>query len=251
MTVAELKEVAEDYQTFNDLLFAGALPKKEEIDFQLHSLVIAAGYSMYREKPNKRTGNKEVIAFCRYFKFDQWQMREILIHEMIHLWQKTVVAPDRYIRCTNNVAHERTFTTKMNQINHILERNGYDLKIDTTFNDKLYLEEIDAKKPFIVLFFVNEEQGDEFHPMWKTTEKNYKKVLDGIKKYKEIFDNLSEDERMTRDWGKIYRLDTRDFHFVPFEYKNRGDKGYSIDKDINTGKSLYKMFKDQCVEVEL
>lgn len=251
MTTEELKDVAKDYELFNKMLFAGSLPPKEKIDFQLHSLIFAAGYSLYRDKPNKRTGNNDVIAFCRYFKFDQWQMREILIHEMIHLWQKSVVSAERYNRCTHNVAHERTFTAKMNQINIVLERNGYDLKIDTTFKDKLYLEEKDAKTSFIVLFFVNEEQNADYCHMWKTNTKYYDKVLEDIKKYKKEHDELPEEQKFTQDWGKLYRLDTKDYHFVPFGIKQRGNRGSLADKDIDTGKSLYKMFKDQCVEVEL
>lgn len=248
MTTQELKEVANDYEMFNILLFNNSLPRKKEIDFQLHSLIFAVGYSSYREKPNKRTGNRHVIAFCRYFKFTKLQMREILVHEMIHLWQQTNVSAERYMRCSHFVAHERTFTTKMNTINIILERNGFDFQIDTVFRDKLYLEEKDAKTPFIIIFFDSGEPG--YHIMWKTNKKYYDKVLEDIKQYKENFDNIPLEEKTREKWGELYRLDTTAYNFVPYGIQQRGKK-YHTAKDIDTEKSLFDMFKDQCVKIEL
>lgn len=249
MTTEELKEVSKDYEMFNILLFNNSLPRKNQVDFRLHRLIFAAGYSMYRDKPDKRTGNRHVIAFCRYFKFTPLQMREILVHEMIHLWQQTNISEERYMRCSHFVAHERTFTTKMNTINIILEREGFDFRIDTVFKDKLHLEQLDAKKEFIMIFVKCE--GYNHHPMFKTTEKHLDNILSSLKKIKEGWEEQDNAYKDRQSWGDVYMLKTKSYKFVPFGYVRTAPKKFTYDIDLDTQESLFEMFKDQCTKIEI
>lgn len=179
MIKEELANIKSDYELFNVLLFNNSLPRSNKINFMFHRLAFAAGFSRHRDKPTKN-GNIHDIAFCRYYKFSRQQIREILIHEMIHLWQDTHVAEWRYKKCSNDIAHDRVFMSKMNTINIILKRNEFDLKISDVFNDKLMLDErIPATREHCI-FFIEDFGGN--HYMFKTRVEEYDNILKNLKK---------------------------------------------------------------------
>ena len=105
-------------------------------------------------------------------------IREVLIHEMIHLWQDSHVSEKRYKMCSWNVAHDRVFTSKMNTINLILERNLYDIKIDTVCKKELKLDpSCNADKDFYVVFA---EDFGGHHMYLKVLPRYKKKVISQI-----------------------------------------------------------------------
>ena len=160
MKKSDIKNIQSYYTEFNDLLFNGFLPPASKINFILHSIVGALGYSKYSEKPTKN-GNHHTIAFCKWYEMDQKLIKETLIHEMIHLWQVYYVKKDRYSYCTNNIAHDRVFRGKMATINLILKKNCYDLNITLAYDGNLKCDiPVKSKTPFTIVFVDNE--GEQF-----------------------------------------------------------------------------------------
>ena len=134
---------------------------------------------------------RELIAFCKYYVFDRDFFREVLIHEMIHLWQDSHVSIKRYKRCSWQVAHDRVFTSKMNTINLILKRNLYDIQIDTTCKKDLKLDDSWDSKTFFYMFFFETNSGQ--HMMLKTLAKNLKSLKSEIQEKndkEQVFKNV-------------------------------------------------------------
>ena len=156
MKKSDIKNIQSYYTEFNDLLFNGILPSASKINFILHSIVGALGYSKYSEKPTKN-GNHHTIAFCKWYEMDQKLIKETLIHEMIHLWQVYSVKKDRYSYCTNDIAHDRVFRGKMATINLILKKNCYNLNITLTYEGDLQCDmSVKSKTPFTIVFVESE-----------------------------------------------------------------------------------------------
>lgn len=132
----DIKNVKKLYDYYRTLLFNDDIPDSSQLEFKLHTLPFAIGYSKCCDKPLK-SGAVHVIAFCKWFKFPEKDIKETLIHEMIHVWQAYHVKEDRYRRCTNTVAHDRVFKCKMSTINLILRKNMEDLVIDEVYRGKL------------------------------------------------------------------------------------------------------------------
>lgn len=164
------------YELFNILLFNNSLPRANNIDFILHDLPYAAGYSKRRTRPSKKTGNIHEIAFCKYFIFTEKQITEILIHEMIHLWQVDHVAEWRYARCTNAIAHDKVFTSKMNTINLILKRKGYDCTVSEVCTYELEWDPMVCPKKDYWIFYC--EVSEHAHVWFKSKDKDYKKIVE-------------------------------------------------------------------------
>ena len=78
MKTSDLKYVKEWYSEYRSLLFNNDIPDVEDVDFKLHSLTYAAGYSAYIEHPKTKSGNNHVIAFCKLFVFSEKEIKEIL-----------------------------------------------------------------------------------------------------------------------------------------------------------------------------
>jgi hypothetical protein len=227
MKKSDLKLIEADYELFNSILFNNCLPRATEIDFILHNLSFAAGYSRYREKPSK-SGNVHEIAFCKYNKFSQRQIREILIHEMIHLWQVSHVAEWRYKKCSNEVAHDKVFRSKMNVINILLERNGFDLTIKQVCDDTLELDEdIKPKKEFYVIYC---EARNNSHIFFKVKEKDFSNIIKKLE---------NEDEHFRKIFKNIYAIKTKSYEYNLLDFKKDLPDFANEAKDINTREDLY------------
>ena len=220
MKKSDIKNIHHYYTEFNDLLFNGVLPPASKINFVLHSIVGALGYSKYSEKPTKN-GNHHTIAFCKWYEMDQKLIKEILIHEMIHLWQVYSVKKDRYSYCTNDIAHDRVFRGKMATINLILKKNCYDLNITLEYDGDLsYDMSVKSKTPFTVVFV--EREGGQF------IDKVDSKCVDEY--LNDLFTNLKNTEY------RVFTVETTDPIFNKFVLKKEYD-GYlysPIIDDINT-----------------
>src|SRR5574344_515818 len=153
MKSIDLAKMRSDYGLFNVVLFMNRLPAASKVDFTLNGCRFAAGYAMHKEKPDPATGNRLEISFSRIFDFPQNVLRGVLVHEMIHIWQREVVSPDRYTYCTNSVAHDGVFRAKMRTVNTILARNGFDITVTETFGTKCKMGGSRARKPFSVVFY--------------------------------------------------------------------------------------------------
>lgn len=237
MNTSELSNIKSDYELFNVILFNNSLPRANEIDFILHDLTFAAGFSRHRPKPSK-TGNIHEIAFCKYNKFTQRQIREILIHEMIHLWQDTCVAEWRYKKCTNDIAHDRVFMSKMATINIILERKGFDLKISDVFKEKLYLDEnVHPTKKFRVIFF--EDYGNH-HSFLKCSENNYEKIAEEIR--------MKEIKNEHTFFKNIYSISTNSYKYNLMESVKSLPDFFAEACDPENGNDLYEANLDNVTE---
>ena len=154
MKTSDLKYVKEWYSEYRSLLFNNDIPDVEDVDFKLHSLTYAAGYSAYIEHPKTKSGNNHVIAFCKLFVFSEKEIKEILIHEMIHLWQDSHVKHERYKICSNDIAHDRVFRTKMNTINLLLKRYMIDLHITEVCDYNIRIDErVKSSKTYNIILF--------------------------------------------------------------------------------------------------
>lgn len=173
----DLKNIKDWYSEYRSLLFNDDLPDVNKVDFKLHQFTYAAGYSAYLENPKSKSGNNHVIAFCKLFTFSEREIKEILIHEMIHLWQDYHVKHERYKICTNDIAHDRVFKTKMNTINLILKREILDLKITEVCDYDLKLDDSvkSPKKYNIILFKINNNSY-----IIKCTDKYVNKIKNDI-----------------------------------------------------------------------
>jgi len=136
----ELKKIEEYYRKYRSMLFNDDIPAAEDIYFTLHALPFAAGYSKHCEKPLK-TGKIHIIAFCKWYTFTDDEIQEILVHEMIHVWQLYHVKEERYKMCSDYIAHDRLFNFKVNQLNLILKREGYFFRLDTRYTHRLRLDD--------------------------------------------------------------------------------------------------------------
>lgn len=176
MTKTDLENMnlQSQYELYNVILFNNSLPRANNIDFILHNLQYAVGYSRYRQNPSK-TGNIHEIAFCKYFDFTDRQITEILIHEMIHLWQVTHVAEWRYKYCSNDIAHDKVFTSKMNTINLLLNKKGFDYVIKQVCDDKLILDERIIPSKNYYVFYVENFTG--IRSWFKVRSKNVENVI--------------------------------------------------------------------------
>ena len=220
MKKSDIKNIQSYYTEFNDLLFNGFLPPASKINFILHSIDGALGYSKYSEKPTKN-GNHHTIAFCKWYKMDQKLIKETLIHEMIHLWQVYSVKKDRYSYCTNDIAHDRVFRGKMATINLILKKNCYDLSISLTYDGDLSCDIPDkSKTPFTIVFVEN--KGEQF------IDKVDSKCIDEY--LSELFKDLKNIEH------RVFTVETTDPIFNKLVLKKEYDGNlYSpIIEDIDT-----------------
>lgn len=220
MKKSDIKNIQSYYTEFNDLLFNGFLPPASKINFILHSIDGALGYSKYSEKPTKN-GNHHIIAFCKWYKMDQKLIKETLIHEMIHLWQVYSVKKDRYSYCTNDIAHDRVFRGKMATINLILKKNCYDLSISLTYDGDLSCDIPDkSKTPFTIVFVEN--KGEQF------IDKVDSKCIDEY--LSELFKDLKNIEH------RVFTVETTDPIFNKLVLKKEYDGNlYSpIIEDIDT-----------------
>ena len=220
MKKSDIKNIQSYYTEFNDLLFNGFLPPASKINFILHSIDGALGYSKYSEKPTKN-GNHHIIAFCKWYKMDQKLIKETLIHEMIHLWQVFSVKKDRYSYCTNDIAHDRVFRGKMATINLILKKNCYDLSISLTYDGDLSCDIPDkSKTPFTIVFVEN--KGEQF------IDKVDSKCIDEY--LSELFKDLKNIEH------RVFTVETTDPIFNKLVLKKEYDGNlYSpIIEDIDT-----------------
>lgn len=203
MIKSELANIKSDYELFNVLLFNNSLPRSTNINFMLHRLAYAAGFSRHRDKPTKN-GNIHDIAFCAYYKFTRQQIREILIHEMIHLWQDTHVAEWRYKRCSNDIAHDRVFMSKMNTINVILQRKEFDLKISDVFKEKLELDERVSATREHCIFFLEDFGGNR--TMFKTRVETYDDIVKEIKELMKDENNTIKNAYVIKSKLYVYNL---------------------------------------------
>ncbi len=220
MKKSDIKNIQSYYTEFNDLLFNGFLPPASKINFILHSIDGALGYSKYSEKPTKN-GNHHTIAFCKWYEMDQKLIKETLIHEMIHLWQVYSVKKDRYSYCTNDIAHDRVFRGKMATINLILKKNCYDLSISLTYDGDLSSNIPDkTKTPFTIVFL--EREGEQF------IDKVDSKCVDEY--LSELFKNLNNIEHM------VFTVETTDpiFNNLVLKKKYDGNLYSPIIEDIDT-----------------
>lgn len=235
MNKKDLENIKSNYELFNALLFNNSLPRANKINFMFHRLAYAAGFSRHRDKPTKN-GNIHDIAFCRYFVFTERQIQEILIHEMIHLWQDSHVSEERYKRCSHEIAHDRVFMSKMNTINVILERKGFDLKISDVFKDKLKLDENVSATVDHYIFFIEDYGGN--HVCFKTRLDKYDTIEQEFKKY-------CEDESLQKTVKNAYVIKTKDYRFNVFECCDKIPEYLKTAEDWNTKKDLYEMFEDE------
>ena len=220
MKKSDIKNIQSYYTEFNDLLFNGVLPSASKINFILHSIVGALGYSKYSEKPTKN-GNHHTIAFCKWYEMDQKLIKETLIHEMIHLWQVYSVKKDRYSYCTNDIAHDRVFRGKMATINLILKKNCYDLSISLTYDGDLSSNIPDkTKTPFTIVFVEN--KGEQF------IDKVDSKCVDEY--LSELFKDLNNIEHM------VFTVETTDpiFNNLVLKKEYDGNLYSPIIEDIDT-----------------
>lgn len=220
MKKSDIENIQSYYTEFNDLLFNGFLPPASKINFVLHSIVGALGYSKYSETPTKN-GNHHTIAFCKWYDMSQKLIKETLIHEMIHLWQVYSVKKDRYSYCSNDIAHDRVFRGKMATINLILKKNCYDLNISLTYNGNVSCEMPDmSKTPFTILFI--EKEGEQY--IDKVDSKSVDEYL------KDLFKDLKNTEH------KVFSIDTTDPIFNNLILKNEydGNLHSPIIEDIDT-----------------
>lgn len=157
MKYKELEPLKEQYDRFRKLLFNDDMPAASEIEFKLHSRAYAMGYSMHRKTPLKN-GKIHVLAFCKYYKFTEREKLEVLIHEMIHIWQVYHVKEDRYKLCSDHIAHDRVFEAKMNTINLMLEHFDVFVKVSTRYMHKLNIDkDVVTEKDMKKLKFIKED----------------------------------------------------------------------------------------------
>lgn len=225
MKKSELKNIKSEYELFNIILFNNSLPRANKIDFILHNLSFAAGYSHYRDTPSK-TGNMHEIAFCKYFKFTERQIREILIHEMIHLWQVSHVAEWRYKRCSNDIAHDKVFTSKMNTINLILAKRGYDLTIKQVCDDKLKLDPDITPKEYHYVFFGETYSGK--HICFKCTEKRFENIAKSF-----------NTANILNIFKNVYAIKTKSYLFNCLKSVSKIPEIASSSNNMNTGEDMY------------
>ena len=174
MLKTDLFNIKNWYSEYRSLLFNNDIPEASNITFNLHNLPYAAAYSMYSEKSK----NRHIIAFCRLYKFSEKEIKEILIHEMIHLWQTAHVKLDRYKVCSNDIAHDRVFKSKMNLINLILEKNMLDLHIDEVCDYKLELDHrVHSNKKYDIFIF----KYNSIPALIKTTNSYKDKIMSSLK----------------------------------------------------------------------
>lgn len=225
MNKKDLANVKSDYELFNIILFNNSLPRANKIDFILHDLTFAAGYSRYRDTPSK-TGNIHEIAFCKYHVFSKRQIQEILIHEMIHLWQVHHVAEWRYKRCSNDIAHDKVFTSKMNTINLILAKRGYDLTIKQVCDDKLMLDENIKPRADYHIIFAETMRGK--HVFFKVKNKDFDKVA-----------NEFNDEKYTNMFSNIYAIKTKSYIYNLLSFNKTIPELVRESLNPNTKEDLY------------
>lgn len=213
MITADLNNIKDQYSEYRTLLFNDDIPEANKITFKLHSLPFAAGYSMYNEKSAK---NKHIIAFCKLYKFSEKEINQILIHEMIHLWQTSHVKLDRYKVCSNDIAHDRVFRTKMNTINLILKKNMINLHIDEVCNYKLELDHrVHSKKMYDIIIF----KYNSVPCIIKTTEYYKNKIIS----------SLTSNENIT----DICNFKSNDVDFMQYKTsRSLSDDITSLDKDF-------------------
>ena len=220
MKKSDIKNIQSYYTEFNNLLFNGFLPPASKINFILHSIAGAIGYSKYSEKPTKN-GNHHTIAFCKWYEMDQKLIKETLIHEMIHLWQVYSVKKDRYSYCTNDIAHDRVFRGKMATINLILKKNCYDLNITLTYDGNLKCDiPVKSKTPFTIVFV--DKEGEQF------IDKVNSECVDEY--LSELFKDLNNIEH------RVFTIETTDPIFNGLILKNEydGNLHSPIIEDIDT-----------------
>lgn len=125
------------YDTYKDLLFGDTIPDSGLVRFVECDMEGVMGYSQYIGEPDCYSE----LAVTDAYELSILQISSIVVHEMIHIWQTYHVSDERYRICSNEIAHDRVFTSKMMAINAILEREGCGFLIDVTMNDTLTKKE--------------------------------------------------------------------------------------------------------------
>lgn len=146
------EQLQEWYSFYRKKFFGKDIPSVDEIKFTDTKVCFAVGYTYMR----KTQYDKDVIAISSIYELTEKQIKEVLIHEMIHIWQFRHVSEERYKLCTHAVAHDKVFKTKMLNINMQLAAELIDLQITEAFNDPLILHS-KYTKPFYL--FKNKDGG--------------------------------------------------------------------------------------------
>lgn len=237
MKKSDIKNIKSTYTEFNNLLFGGMLPDASEINFILHAIPGAAGYSKYSKVPTKN-GNHHTIAFAKFLKLTDKQITETLIHEMIHLWQVYSVKQERYEYCTNAIAHDRVFRGKMATINLILQKYCYDLQITEVFESKvIYDDEVNAKTPFNVIFAKLQRGAMELRGFIKVHQSKLRDIEKFLEDNSEDFNILEK-----------YTIKTTDAVFNRFPFCKKSDINF-ISADVDN-EDLFETYKTQVIENE-
>lgn len=238
MKISDLKNIKERYSAFRTLLFNDDIPTVDNIDFIIHGIAGAVGYSRYRETPTKN-GKQHVIAFSKYYAYNDKLAMEILIHEMIHLWQVYHVKADRYKICTHMIAHDRVFMSKMNTINLLLKRNMYDYEIHDVCTEDLLLDNrINSKKDFYVLFFKFKGENNK-HFMMKVKEEHFENLKDKILNTPDCVDSFSE----------MYMLKTNSYIFNQLTFFKALNINACLTEAVVNKKDVFEMFKDNMTKI--
>lgn len=225
MKKSDLRNIETLYTEYNDLLFNGVLPPANKVNFILHSIIGAIGYSKYSRKPTKN-GNHHTIAFCKWYNMSEKLISETLIHEMIHLWQVSTVKQERYEICTHEIAHDRVFRGKMATINLLLKKNCYDLTISLEYSGNLESDmDVKPSEAFTVVFV--EYNGNTWcdKVCTKDKEKYIEDLLNGMP-------------------GNVYEIETTDpiFNKMKPKHSYDGNLYSTLIDDVDT----YEQFSGTC-----
>ena len=220
MNNKDLQNIKSYYELFNIMLFNNSLPRSNEVDFKLHNYTFAAGYCKYNKRVPK-SGNVYEIAFCKYLEFDELQIREILVHEMIHLWQMHHVAEWRYRRCSNEIAHDKVFTSKMNTINLILSKNGFDIRVSEVYKNKIKLDKKRNSRVYYYVFFIDMCHQ---HFFFKVKEKYFADFINSIK---------------NAHLSNCYAIKTKSYIYNILDFSKDTSHGFIKSIDNETNEDLY------------
>lgn len=225
MKKSDLIKVKKEYTFFRSMLFNNDIPELSQIDFTLNSLTDAVAYSKHNPKPRK-SGNIHEISFSKYYLLDDNDLKSVLIHEMIHLWQDSHVKEERYKICTHKIAHDHVFIAKMNTINMLLARNMYDIKISVLWEKNIKIDPVcEAKKPFTVIF-AKLENGAKI--MFKCKDDHAPALIEQIKSLKNL--------------EKLFKVSTTSYRFALTKFVKKLGKMFIPAKESMTGKDMYEEF---------
>ena len=126
------------YESFRNIFFGDSIPEASMIDFKLSYMKDCLGYSMHKDVVNQDNENYHEIAITSAYALKDSDIKSVLLHEMIHVWQYYCVSDKRYEKCSNFIAHDRVFKTKMACINAKLEEMCEDFRLSVTAEMKNY-----------------------------------------------------------------------------------------------------------------